>query len=482
MFTLIKRPRIVEAAFNKIEWGFNYENYAVGDLFYVDILKADGSLLTTLIKNGSGTGRATFDVSHTLRTLFNEVMPYDPTRFMQKDDTAMKGYSIKAGFIKMVNRQQVKKHLYTSCNFYVLRAALPFDGSVTVADLTVNYDVPVQFLTDITPSQPSGNNLYLPVLFTAPNEVKVKINYVTEVQTISASIPSAGVYVFNVKPELQNKAHSNFTVWLEADNKVHTALREVYHICANVGETGGHQATGFGYSTVSFYDAEIKAEDIANPLAAANLVCENNGTGPGTYTATVTETVYCTNGVEGSSMATATRTSNISQTDAEQKARTAAIAMAQEGLVCTPPPTKYTATYTYTAYCPTGYSGQKTVNGYGESYYSQAEADQNAFNSAKTGAESGLVCTLNEQPKIFAGYTTYGHLSFNDANNDTFYPSALYTDDGTLESGKLTYTSPAGNYNLVRGFYKIDIGMVFEVGTDGRILNIYLASPGGQIQ
>lgn len=479
MFRLNKRPRYVEAAYNKVEWSFTFDDYRIGDMFYVDILKADGTLITTLVKNGSGTGMASFDVGPTLRTLFTETMQYNPNVFSQKDETAMKGYSIKAGYIKLVNRQQVKKHLYTSGIFYVLRAALPFDGSTTMADLTVDYVNPVQFLTDITPNQPKGNNLYLPVLFTAPNDIKVKINYVTEIQTINIFIPSPGVYVFNVKPELQAKGFTNFSVWLESDYMVYTSIQEVTDYCTAVGESGEHQATVFAWSGASQTDATNKAIDAAFALAKANLVCEVNGTGPGAYTSTKSVTVYCTNGVEGSSTAEATRTSNVSQADADQKAEAAARQMAEENLTCVAPPVVYTSTYQYTAYCPAGYSGERTVNSYAESTISQADADKKAYDKAKADAEGNLVCVLDEPPMKFAGHTSYGEMTFTTAAAHTTYPGSLYTDDGTYAVGKIAYTDAMGTYKMGVYYYKHQNGTVFNVLSNGTIGSIQTPSSGG---
>jgi hypothetical protein len=395
LLTLIKSPKLIEAAFNKIIFEVSYQDYTLGDLFYLDVLDVTGNTITTLVKNGSGFGFCSFDVSSVVQSMFPSPKMLNHNVVMQKDETALLGYKVKIGVIKLIDKVQVKQHYYTSDTLHALRAALPYDND-NISNMVVDYSREATFLTSITPNQSQGSDIFLPVLVTAPTTVKLIINYYTTRKETVHTIPSIGVYIFNVKPEIHGTTATGFSTWLEADAAVYIATVTATVNCGT-GFTGSQTATATDFSSVSLSDAQSRAMVKATDIANANLVCETEPQEPPTtttYTSTQSYTATCSDGYTGSYTSTQTRTSTVSQADADTKAMDAARIDAQANVVCTPnQTTTYSSTKTYTATCPTGYEGSNTSTQTRTSTISQADADSKAYNAAKDDAESNLYCT-----------------------------------------------------------------------------------------
>lgn len=95
----------------------------------------------------------------------------------------------------------------------------------------------------------------------------------------------------------------------------------------------------------------------------------------------------------------ATRTSYVSQGDADQQALAAATALAQAELNCV---TSYTATVSHTARCTTGFGNDVTKSVTAISLNSQQEATDAATAAATAEAESELDCTLSNNGQAMA--------------------------------------------------------------------------------
>ncbi|RNI30960.1 hypothetical protein EFA69_06620 [Rufibacter immobilis] len=394
--TITKAPQFIEAAYNRIVFEVSYSDYTLGDMFFLEVYDSITSkLLTTLVKNGTGLGLCEFDVSDIVQSLFPEPKVLNPNVVMQKDESALVSYQVKIGVVKLVNRVQVKSYHYISDVLYGLRAALSLDGSESVSSsLVVDYNREAKFLTSITPNQSESSDLFLPVLVTAPTEVKLVCNYYTSRRETEHTLPTLGVYVFNVRPSLQGSNASGLSVWLESETPTYLATATATVNCEQAGYIGSMTATATDFSTLTKPDALTKAMSKAASLAQANLVCvvDENAV---QYTSTQSYTAHCSDGYTGSYTSTQTRTSFISQEDAYTKALNAAQADAQAKLVCTPAVT-YTSTQTYTAYCPEGEQGSYTSTKQATSTISQADADAKAFAAAKAESEANLLCIPNE--------------------------------------------------------------------------------------
>jgi hypothetical protein len=175
-------------------------------------------------------------------------------------------------------------------------------------------------------------------------------------------------------------------------------------------------------SAYSYADAEANALLAAEKQAIAALRCEPEpplvsitGIEPLTYTAfysTASFTAYCPEGYYGpSNTVTVTRSSTLSQADADALAFAAARGLAEAGLKCTlnSPPIvsfgditpSYSARATYTAVCPAGAIGRPvTVVGSGLSLTSYASAEAAALAGASTAAGAALVCEAAAAPSI----------------------------------------------------------------------------------
>lgn len=164
----------------------------------------------------------------------------------------------------------------------------------------------------------------------------------------------------------------------------------------------------------------IKAFDVSGDYATYKMykLLANTGTATAStirFTSTASYTASCAPGSVGSDVTiTATRSSFISQDEADSKALAAATQLANNTLVCTlpgggtlPPPgtPSWTATKTYTARCiDFGMYGQYpigddvTITKTYVSYISQDDADLFAMAEAEVEAKSLITCQYNNTP------------------------------------------------------------------------------------
>lgn len=139
----------------------------------------------------------------------------------------------------------------------------------------------------------------------------------------------------------------------------------------------------------------------------------------------------------------ATRTSDVSQSDADAQAYAAALTDAQDALNCQ---TVYTSTQQYTARCGETCFGQEvTKSATATSIVSQAEADAAALAAAQAAAEAALDCTRSNNTQA---------ITINDATNTapspaTPYPSVKFVSGltglitkVTVSIKKFTHSSP----------------------------------------
>lgn len=181
-------------------------------------------------------------------------------------------------------------------------------------------------------------------------------------------------------------------------------------------------ATASYSSAFSYADAQANALLAAQMQAIAALRCNPEpplvtitGIEPLAYTAfysTASFTAVCPEGYYGpANTVTVTRSSTLSQADADALAFAAARGLAEAGLKCTlnSPPIvsfgditpSYTARATYTATCPLGEVGKPvTVVGSGLSITSYASAEAAALAGASATAGAALVCAPAAAPSI----------------------------------------------------------------------------------
>jgi hypothetical protein len=164
------------------------------------------------------------------------------------------------------------------------------------------------------------------------------------------------------------------------------------------GYTGGSStATATATSTISQADANNKAAALAQQMAIAALKCTAIPPPSTTYTSTKSFTAHCDAGSTGADVVkSATATSTVSQADADSKALQQATVAATAALNCTAVPQNgtFTATKTYTATCPPGYTGvEVTRTATATSTISQADADYQALSAAATQANVARRCS-----------------------------------------------------------------------------------------
>ena len=179
---------------------------------------------------------------------------------------------------------------------------------------------------------------------------------------------------------------------------------------------------GDGYFPYSYEDALAAASLAAEEAAMALLRCYPEppevlilGIEPLAFTvfySTITYTAYCPADYYGPpSTVTSTRTSKISQADADLIAYTAARGLADANLRCTrniapllifdPVSPSYTAVATYTARCAYGEQGKPvTAVGSGASTNSYAAAEADALAVAMAAAYAVLGCTPAVAPSV----------------------------------------------------------------------------------
>jgi hypothetical protein len=180
--------------------------------------------------------------------------------------------------------------------------------------------------------------------------------------------------------------------------------------------------TATATSPFSYADALASAQLAAQEAAMALLRCAPEppeitilGIEPlalTTFYSTITATVYCPADYYGPpSTVTVTRTSVLSQADADQLAYTAARGLADANLRCTrniapqlifnPVSASYTAVATYTARCAFGEQGPPiTAVGSGASTLSYAAAEEEALAFATAAANAAIGCTPAIAPTL----------------------------------------------------------------------------------
>jgi hypothetical protein len=148
-------------------------------------------------------------------------------------------------------------------------------------------------------------------------------------------------------------------------------------------------------SSISVADANQQAQAQALAQAQAQLVCTAIAV---TYTNDAqTATVSCGAGGEGSPVTVTVAAGTVSSTVSKADANTQALAQAQTQASAQLSCIFWNAAQTFTASCAAGSTGTpvtKTVAAHTySSALSQADANQQALNAAKTQAENSLVCT-----------------------------------------------------------------------------------------
>lgn len=159
---------------------------------------------------------------------------------------------------------------------------------------------------------------------------------------------------------------------------------------------------------------------------------------------------------------TETRTSFISQGDADSLAMAAATAAAQAELNCVG---AYTATESFTASCPFNqYGASVTKSATRTSYVSQQDAEAQAQAAAQAEAESELDCTLSNNNE---------NLVINDNTKASPYPSVSY-----IERPETTITDVVVNLTGLTHPSPDDIRMVL-LAPDGVTAVVLMANCGG---
>jgi hypothetical protein len=436
LLTIIKTPNYIESAFNKVTFQLQKSDYQIGDLFYLEIYSNSGELITRLVQNGNGQNSAEFDIASVLQTQFPKPKVLNPSLLVQKDETALVTYSVKAGFVKFVEGSQVYEQLYCSGKFHALRAALPKDGSETINSFVTTNSQTAKFLTSINSEQPQGNDLFMPVLVATGRTLKFVIESGSEFYETSFIASSEGVYVFNARPSLYGLTTTNLTVWVESDDNVYQTTYTNKTDCPE-GSTGYGIATVTAFSTISQEDANTKAIQDSAALSEASRVCVMRPS----WSSTKTFTAVCPEGSSGEYTATVTATSYESQEDADAKAQTQAQDEAYANLTCNVAEpaytgTTYTSTKSYTAYCGSGETGEYTSTQTRTSTISQADADSKANQAAQDDANNNLVCVINENPS----YGTFSHYecqnqerveTYHDGNGGFYYVNTGNPCDGS---------------------------------------------------
>jgi hypothetical protein len=181
------------------------------------------------------------------------------------------------------------------------------------------------------------------------------------------------------------------------------------------------------------------------------------------YSSTMTATASCpTNTAGADKTATATRSSYVSQVQADQLAYSAALQLATSQLVCTV--TGYVGHGVASAACDNGSYGYE-ANGTATyvSQISQDDADTQAYQAAYADAQSKLVCYISPQiggnmieslitlvQGDLTSYATYADALASNFSLTTFY----YAQNAIINKGKPVYIQTQGYYYaLVDGYY-----------------------------
>lgn len=180
------------------------------------------------------------------------------------------------------------------------------------------------------------------------------------------------------------------------------------------------------------------------------------------YTSTMSATASCpTNTTGADKTATATRSSYVSQVQADQLAYNAALQLATSQLVCTV--TGYVGYGVAGAFCNNGYGYEAVGTATYVSQISQTDADTQAYLLAYQDAQSKLVCYISPQiggnminnlvAIVQGDYTPYAN--YADAlaapfTNFTYY----YAQNAIIYVGRPVYVQTAGYYYaLIDGYY-----------------------------
>jgi hypothetical protein len=181
------------------------------------------------------------------------------------------------------------------------------------------------------------------------------------------------------------------------------------------------------------------------------------------YSSTMTATASCPTNTSGADKtSTATRSSYVSQAQADQLAYNAALQLATSQLVCTV--TGYVGHGVAGAACDNGSYGYEAI---GTATYvsqiSQIDAEFQAYQAAYADAQSKLVCYISPQiggnminnlitlvQGDLTPYATYADALASNFSNTTFY----YAQNAIIAKGKPVYIQTQGYYYaLIDGYY-----------------------------
>lgn len=222
----------------------------------------------------------------------------------------------------------------------------------------------------------------------------------------------------------------------------------------NVGWFGG-QVRSYGITNTTayaYYRINITANVSGNPSSNLSLAgMELFGT------------------VAATACASATRTSTVSQHDADTLATAAATAAAQALLSCVP---IYTSTRSFTAQCAFGTFGPSvTKSATRTSLNSQAEADTLAQAAAEAAANAELVCTFSNNGD---------GIEITDVSNAVPYPSVQYFADSAIVAGitvaisGLTHATPDDLRLLLVSPGGIGVWLMKDCGGTNALSNVNL--------
>ncbi|MDJ1500666.1 DUF5977 domain-containing protein [Xanthocytophaga agilis] len=248
MITLTKEPQYLSAAFNKVEFGFTDTGYTVGDLYFCDIYQLSGkdlkqssnqvsltgsSYIDTLIKNGSGDGKVSFDVSLILQSMLDN--PEIPITSGHSNNYI--GYFIKAGTVSYTSgNTQIKTIQYQSKAKFATRSALPMED-YNFGLWHVNYvNGNRKFLSNSpdTIEMADDEEFILSVIIPKNNLSASTINLKADIYRITGftqtnitvktyQIATGGTYEFRIKPSTLFTGSTDidrFAVWLDTADPI----------------------------------------------------------------------------------------------------------------------------------------------------------------------------------------------------------------------------------------------------------------------
>lgn len=201
------------------------------------------------------------------------------------------------------------------------------------------------------------------------------------------------------------------------------------------------------------------------------------------YSATMTATASCPTNTSGATKtATATRSSYVSQADADQKAYNAALQVATSQLVCTV--TAWVGHGSVQAFCANGsYGHPNLVTATATSTISQTDANNKALDLAEQQANAGLVCYTSPQiggnmlgnliTQIQGNLTPQASYNAAQALLDADMVDYYYAENATIRVSHEVYIQTQGYYYaLVDGYY----GFIYRVGNDPSIQGFHIVN------